>query len=198
MHNLKLIIFITFALFSTINVNAQSVNQVLNDFQQTEFMLSFTQIQYQAQRSVRTFKNNEQDYDEMDLQNLKKAYNETAKQYNQLLANIKIDFLKKQKMKSIASMPHEYAKSLELDLRQLNEVYHTNYQQTLMDITGELDGSSIDVLWKKVIKFPKKMIQKIVGLAKASKHFKAEILESRLVEANRFLYWDEIQPFTKR
>ena len=95
-------------------------------------------------------------------------------------------------MKYIANMPQEYAKSLELDLRQLEDFYHTNYQQALMDVTGEADGNGLIVLLTQVFQFAEKMVAKIIEIRQAAKHFTAEMLESRLIEPARFQYWDEI------
>lgn len=192
MNNLKSILLITFTFFVIINGQAQGVNQALKEFQQTEFMLQFSEMQYEAQKSIRKFKRNEDLYDAEDVADVKAAYNKTALQYNKLLADIKEDFLDKKKMKFIANMPHEYSKGLELDLRKLEEFYNTHYQQALMDVTGEADGSNLIILLTQIFQFTEKLVANIIEIRQVAKHFTAEMLESRLVESTRFLYWDEI------
>jgi len=193
MNNLKTTILIAFSFLAIFNVNAQGVNKALKEFQQTEFMVQFTKMQYEAKQSVRKFKTNRDLYDAADVAAVKEAYNKTAMQYNKLLAGIKVDFLNKKKMKYIANMPHEYSKSLELDLRRLEDFYNINYQQALMDVTGEADGNGLIILLTQVFQFAEKMVAKIIEIRQAAKHFTAEMLETRLVEPARFLYWDEIQ-----
>lgn len=192
MNNLRIIIIIAFTFFAITTSQAQSVNKALKEFQQTEFITQFQKMQYEAKKSIRKFKMRADQYEEQDVEMVKEAYNKTAKQYNMLLADIKADLLNKQKMKFIANMPNEYAKGLELDLRQLEDFYNTEYQQTLMDVTGEADGSNLFIMITQIFQFTKKLVSTIIEIKKAAKNFTAQMLDSRLVEPNRFLYWDEI------
>lgn len=196
MNNLKSILIIAFTFIAFINANAQGVNKALKEFQQTEFMVQFTKMQYESKKSVRKFKMNADSYNAEEVAKVKAAYDQTAMEYNNLLVGIKADFLDRKKMKYIANMPQAYSKGLELDLRRLEDFYNTHYQQTLMDVTGEPDGSNLIETLTLIFKFVEDVVQKIIEIKQVAKHFTAEMLESRIVEANSFLYWDEIQAST--
>ena len=91
-------------------------------------------LRREAENGVAAFKLELNNYKPEDIQRVRAGYEKTADRFNQELENMKNDFLNKKKLKYIVEFPKDYARSLELNFKDLSDFYAQNFQQVLQDV----------------------------------------------------------------
>lgn len=190
---LSLLLFLSISLSSLFSQNNGKVDKALSGFLNTAFMEKFQDVKIEAENKVRAFKKDLSDgiYDSNEEQELRTAYDKTARRFNKVLTDIKKDFLDRKKLKYITKYPDSYSKGLELEMYKLSDYYSQNFLQKWMDITGE-DGSALLLILAEIIPLITDGVGYIKKIRQQSKKYTHEYLDAHLVEPNRFHLWDEI------
>ena len=179
-----------------VTVNAQNKDKVgpaLNGFLQTDFMLKFQDMSSKASTVVQSFQAQSFNYPPHEVARVKIAYDKTARRFNQVLINIKADFLDNNKLKLISNSPEYYAKGLELEMYQLNDFYAQNFQQAVADVTGnQIDGNPVVLLLVQLISGISGTMDHFSKIKKEARRYNDQYLNQHLVQPYRFKMWDEI------
>jgi len=167
MKNLSiLIVLVIIFLNLTIAVAQTSTNKqldpALRKFVQSEIMIKFKDLKREAENSVSSFKSEMNNYKPDQIQKVKTGYDKTADRFNQELENMKMDFLNKKKLKYIIEFPKDYARSLELNFRELAQYYAENFQQPLQDVRqSKEDGGIVIAIFIELFKLVPEVINHI-------------------------------------
>lgn len=177
-----------------LNLQAQKkLDEALYQFQNTAFMQQFRSMKNKAAGEIVVFKQTQDKYSPRDVQKVKMVYDETARRFNKVLTDIKRDFLDKRKMKYIQQFPDSYSKGLELELYKLSDFYRTSFQQTVRDVTGEETfGNPLLALLPQLVMLSSDLIKQMQKVRRESAQFTESYLQEKLVQPNRFLYWQEV------
>ncbi|MCB9280232.1 MAG: hypothetical protein H6562_15170 [Lewinellaceae bacterium] len=177
------------------NGQQNKVEGPLKDFVNTPFMLKFKDLKIEAEAAVRRFKLQSHELAPGDVQKVQTGYEQSAYRFNQLLSNIKTDFLNPKKVKYISEFPEDYQRSLELELHQLTEFYALHFLQPLADATGQqMDGSPALLLVVELVGLTKGLIQFFSQSRQQARRFNEAYLQQNLYRPFHFLGWDEIGP----
>jgi hypothetical protein len=128
------------------------------------------------------------------IQKVKTGYEKTADRFNQELENMKMDFVNKKKLKYIIEFPKDYARSLELNFRELAQYYAENFQQPLQDVRqSKEDGGIVIALFLELFKLVPEVINHFNEMKEMAARYDDAYLEKWLVAPFKFLTWTEIQ-----
>ena len=124
---------------------------------------------------------------------LRIGYDQTAARFNQVLTNIKADFLNPKKLKFISKFPDDYLKGLELELYQLSDFYAVNFQQPLADAQAvDVDGGAVFLLISELIGLSKGLFSYFGQIRQNAKQYNEAYLQQHLYRPYRMRQWDEI------
>jgi hypothetical protein len=199
MKNLSiLIVLVIIFLNQTITVAQTSTNKqldpALRKFVQSEIMVKFKDLKREAENSVSSFKSEMNNFKPDQIQKVKSGYDKTADRFNQELENMKMDFLNKKKLKYIVEFPKDYARSLELNFRELAQYYAENFQQPLQDVRqSKEDGGIVVALFLELFKLVPEVINHFNEMKEMAARYDDAYLEKWLVTPFKFLTWSEIQ-----
>jgi hypothetical protein len=199
MKNLSiLIILVIIFLNLTIAVAQTSTNKqldpALRKFVQSEIMIKFKDLKREAENSVSSFKSEMNNYKPDQIQKVKTGYDKTADRFNQELENMKMDFLNKKKLKYIIEFPKDYARSLELNFRELAQYYAENFQQPLQDVRqSKEDGGIVIAIFMELFKLVPEVINHFNEMKEMAARYDDAYLDKWLVAPFKFLTWTEIQ-----
>lgn len=170
------------------------VDGALNSFLNTEFMTKFKDMRIEAEVAVRNFKMKADSYDPDAVKKVQTGYDQTAYRFNQVLKNIKADFLNSKKLKYIAKFPDSYIKGLELELYQLNDFYAIHFLQPLADATESEEDGIFLALLSELIGLTKGLFGYFGQIKREARHYNESYLNKHLINPYRFRYWDELSP----
>lgn len=201
---MKMFIFSLFVLLSIINhsnviaqgtaASNKQLDPALRKFVQSEIMIKFKDLKREAENSVSTFKSELNNYKPDQIQKVKTGYEKTADRFNQELENMKLDFVNKKKLKYILEFPKDYARSLELNFRELAQYYAENFQQPLQDVRqSKEDGGIVIALFMELFKLVPEVINHFNEMKEMAAKYDDAYLEKWLVTPFKFLTWTEIQ-----
>jgi len=157
-------------------------------------MIKFKDLKREAENSVSAFKSEMNNYKPADIQKVKSGYERTADRFNQELENMKMDFMNKKKLKYIVEFPKDYARSLELNFRELAQFYAENFQQPLQDVRQvKEDGGIVIALFLELFKLVPEVINHFNEMREMSSRYDEAYLDKNLVTPFKFLTWAEIQ-----
>jgi hypothetical protein len=175
------------------NTNKQ-LDPALRKFVQSEVMVKFKDLKREAENSVSSFKSELNNFKPDQIQKVKSGYDKTADRFNQELENMKMDFLNKKKLKYIVEFPKDYARSLELNFRELAQFYAENFQQPLQDVRqSKEDGGIIIALFLELFKLVPEVINHFNEMKEMATRYDEAYLDKWLVTPFKFLTWTEIQ-----
>ncbi len=192
---------ILIALFSFSAVFAQpnkKVGPALSSFLNTEFMLKYRDLRIMAESAALSVQSSQSGgLAPSDVFRLRSAYDQTAIRANQLLENIKQDFLLPKKLKTIAEFPEMYSDGLRYKLQELADYHSANFQQALADASvkvegEEVDGSAILMLVVELIGLTKGLAGYFSAMKRESRMYTDSYLQEHLVQPYRWRYWDEL------
>lgn len=201
---MKMYIFCLFVLLSGINhsiaiaqgtaTSNKQLDPALRKFVQSDIMIKFKDLKREAENSVSTFKSELNNYKPEQIQKVKTGYDKTADRFNQELENMKLDFVNKKKLKYILEFPKDYARSLELNFRELAQYYAENFQQPLQDVRqSKEDGGIVIALFMELFKLVPEVINHFNEMKEMANRYDEAYLEKWLVTPFKFLTWTEIQ-----
>jgi hypothetical protein len=199
MKNLSILIFLVIIFLNqTIAVAQTSTNKqldpALRKFVQSEIMIKFKDLKREAENSVSSFKSEMNNYKPDQIQKVKTGYDKTADRFNQELENMKMDFLNKKKLKYIIEFPKDYARSLELNFRELAQYYAENFQQPLQDVRqSKEDGGIVIAIFMELFKLVPEVIDHFNEMKEMATKYDDAYLDKWLVTPFKFLTWTEIQ-----
>ena len=199
MKNLSiLIVLVIIFLNQTVAVAQTSTNKqldpALRKFVQSEIMIKFKDLKREAENSVSSFKSEMNNYKPDQIQKVKTGYDKTADRFNQELENMKMDFVNKKKLKYIIEFPKDYARSLELNFRELAQYYAENFQQPLQDVRqSKEDGGIVVALFLELFKLVPEVINHFNEMKEMATRYDDAYLDKWLVTPFKFLTWTEIQ-----
>jgi len=199
MKNLSiLIVLVIIFLNQTITVAQTSTNKqldpALRKFVQSEIMVKFKDLKREAENSVSSFKSEMNNFKPDQIQKVKSGYDKTADRFNQELENMKMDFLNKKKLKYIIEFPKDYARSLELNFRELAQYYAENFQQPLQDVRqSKEDGGIVIAIFMELFKLVPEVINHFNEMKEMATRYDDAYLDKWLVTPFKFLTWTEIQ-----
>jgi len=183
-------------LFSASTLSAQPNKKVmpaLSKFLNTEFMLKFRDLRIEAESAALGVQARKDELKSADLMRLRSAYDQTASRANNLLENIKQDFLNQKKLKSIAEFPEMYSDGLRYKLQELSDFYAANFQQVLADAqVKNVDGSAILLLVVELISLSKGLTDYFAAIKRESRQYTETYLQENFIQPYRWRYWDEM------
>jgi len=172
----------------------KQLDPALRKFVQSEIMIKFKDLKREAENSVSSFKSEMNNYKPDQIQKVKTGYEKTADRFNQELENMKLDFVNKKKLKYIIEFPKDYARSLELNFRELAQYYAENFQQPLQDVRqSKEDGGIVIALFMELFKLVPEVINHFNEMKEMAARYDDAYLEKWLVTPFKFLTWTEIQ-----
>lgn len=180
---------------SATNLQAQpsKVDGALQSFLNSEFMVKMNDMKIEAEAAVRTFKQQSASLDPNDVKKVRIGYDQTAARFNQVLTNIKADFLNPKKLKFISKFPDDYLKGLELELYQLSDFYAVNFQQPLADAQAEnVDGGAVFLIISELIGLTKGLFSYFGQIKQNSRQYNEAYLQQHFYKPYRMRLWDEV------
>lgn len=192
------ILLLLISLSAVIAQPNKKVGPALSNFLNTEFMIKYRDLRIMAESAALGAQSNQSaGLAPADVFRLRSAYDQTATRANQLLENIKQDFLMPKKLKTIAEFPEMYSDGLRYKLQELADYYSANFQQALADASvkvkgEEVDGSAILLLVVELIGLTKGLANYFSDMKRESRQYTDGFLQEHLVQPYRWRYWDEL------
>lgn len=167
----------------------------LNQFLNSGFVTKFRDIRIEAEGNVKTFKQQMHQYKPEDAKKVQIGYDQTAIRFNQLLTNIKMDFLNTKKLKYITEFPDSYVNGLQLELNQLQEFYTQNFLQPLADAQGQQVDGAILLVIAELVGLTKGIVDYFSQIKREKRQYNETYLQQHLYMAHRFRLWNELTDF---
>ena len=167
----------------------------LHNFLNTEFMLKFRDLRIECESKVLQTQMASMQLDPQLVFRLRSAHDQTATRANQLLENIKQDFLNEKKLKSISDFPEMYSDGLRFKLQDISDYYNTNFMQALADASipqEEVDGGAILLLVVELVGLVNGLTRHFSEIRREAKFYNDKYLQDNLVKPYRWQYWDEL------
>lgn len=193
-HMLPLFIFLLAGLSAAAQPN-KKLGPALSQFLNTEFMVKFRDLRINAESAALQVQSSKDNLKQADLFRLRSAYDQTATRANQLLTNIKQDFMNSKKLKSIAEFPDMYSDGLGYKLQDISDFYASNFQQALADASiskEEVDGGAFLLLIVELIGLTKGLTSYFSDIRREARQYTDAHLQEHLVLPYRWRYWDEL------
>jgi hypothetical protein len=172
----------------------QKLDPALRKFLQADFMVRLKDLRREAENGVAAFKLELNNYKPEDIQRVRAGYEKTADRFNQELENMKNDFLNKKKLKYIVEFPKDYARSLELNFKDLSDFYAQNFQQVLQDVrhTKE-DGAIAIAILLELVKLVPEVVNHFREMKEMAARYDEAYLDKYLITPYKLPTWGEIQ-----
>lgn len=167
----------------------------LHNFLNTEFMLKFRDLRIQCESNALQVQGADMNVDPQVMFRLRAAYDQTATRSNQLLENIKQDFLNDKKLKSIAEFPEMYSDGLRFKLQEISDYYNTHFMQALADAApnqDEVDGGPALLLLLELVGLVNGLTRHFSEIRREARFYNDKYLQDNLVKPYRWQYWDEL------
>lgn len=177
----------------TLSAQPSKVDGALHSFLNSEFMVKMNDMKIEAEAAVRTFKQQSANLDPEAVKRVRVGYDQTAARFNQVLTNIKADFMNPKKLKFVSKYPDDYLKGLELELYQLSDFYAVNFQQPLQDAQPEnVDGGAVFLLVSELIGLTKGLFTYFGQIKQNSRQYNEAYLQQHFFKPYRMKLWDEV------
>ena len=160
-------------------------------FKNTDFMIKILTLRSQIEEEAKDFIAHRNRYQRQDVRKIQLGYERTASRFNQVMLDIKQDFMDKNKLKMIKSYPDMYADGLTAKINSLDQFYAENMQQPLTLLT-EKDGSAILGVLIELIKASGELSGYFKNLQYEKKAMSEEYINKNLIAPMRFTSWQEL------
>lgn len=188
-----LTLFLTLTLTVVLSAQQNKVDDALLSFLNSEFMVKMNDMKIEAEAAVRTFKQQSMSLDPNAVKKVRIGYDQTATRFNQVLTNIKADFLNPKKLKFISKFPDDYLKGLELELYQLSDFYAVNFQQPLADAqAANVDGGAVFLIISELIGLTKGLFTYFGQIRQNARQYNEAYLQQHFYKPYRMRLWDEV------
>ena len=172
-----------------------AVGNAIQKFKTSDFMVRFSDFKNQMETDARDFFSRQNAYSVKDVRRVQMAYDKTGAKFNQIMLEIKQDFMDKEKVKMINKFPDMYANGLKGKIDGLEDFYKANFQQTLMDVT-EKDGSALLLVLMDLIKTAGELSQYFKNVKFEKQFMNDQYIQQNLVVPNRLPTWLELSGST--
>jgi hypothetical protein len=169
---------------------ANMVNSI-ERFKNTDFMLKIQNLRGQIEDEARDFIAHRNRYKTQDVRKIQLAYDRTAARFNQVMLDIKQDFMDKDKIKMISKYPQMYSDGLTSKINNLDQFYNENFQQPLSLIT-EKDGSAILGILMELIKASGELSSYFKNIKYEKQAMSEDYINKNLITPMRFTSWQEL------
>lgn len=179
----------------SIGLNAQAngkVSPALTNFKETEFMKKFQDLRIEAESTVRTINERQDEFEPATLNKLRTYYDQTADRANNVMDGVKNDFLSKKKLKMIVEFPDMYSEGLQFKLNELSDFYSNNFQQTLADAQVIEEDGSVLLLIVELVSLTKGLVDYYSAIKKEARRYNESYLNQHLVAPYRWKTWTMI------
>lgn len=175
------------------NPNAKSVavGNAIQQFKTSDFMVRFSDFKNQMETDARDFFARQNAYSVKDVRRVQMAYDKTGAKFNQIMLEIKQDFMDKEKVKMINKFPDMYSNGLKGKIDGLEDFYKANFQQTLADVT-EKDGSALLLVLVDLIKTAGELSQYFKNAKFEKQYMNDQYIQQNLVAPNKLPSWMEL------
>lgn len=191
----KTVFLLVLMLITHFSVFSQPQNQDLNNaiqrFKNTEFMVKYMDLKGQIEDEAEDFIAHQNKYTTKDRRRVQLSYDKTAARFNQLMLDIKQDFLDKQKIKMINKYPQMYSDGLTNKINELDRFYKENFQLTYTEVTTD-NGSAILALIFELIKSSGELSGYFKGLKYEKNAMSESYIEKNLIEPSKLTSWAEL------
>jgi hypothetical protein len=189
----KLVILIVSILLSNALVFSQdaAVGDAIQNFKNTEFMLKYMDLKREIELEAQDFIANQNKYSLKDRRRVQLSYDRTAARFNQVLVDIKQDFLDKEKIKMINKYPKMYSDGLSNKVNDLDKFYKENFQLVFTEVT-EKNGFAILALIMELIKSSGELSGYFKGLKFEKKAMSETYIQKNLIEPSKLTSWAEL------
>ena len=154
-------------------------------------MVRFSDFKNQMETDARDFFARQNAYSVKDVRRVQMAYDKTGAKFNQIMLEIKQDFMDKEKVKMINKFPDMYSNGLKGKIDGLEDFYKANFQQTLADVT-EKDGSALLLVLMDLIKTAGELSQYFKNAKFEKQYMNDQYIQQNLVVPNRLPTWMEL------
>ncbi|MCB0634371.1 MAG: hypothetical protein R2824_10875 [Saprospiraceae bacterium] len=184
---------LTLSLAVVLSAQQNKVDDALLSFLNSEFMVKMNDMKIEAEAAARSFKQQSMNLKPDAVKKVRVGYDQTAARFNQVLTNIKADFLNPKKLKFISKFPDDYLKGLELELYQLSDFYAVNFQQPLADAQAvDADGGAIFLIISELIGLSKGLFTYFGQIRQNARQYNEAYLQQHFYKPYRMRQWDEI------
>jgi hypothetical protein len=170
--------------------NANVVNTI-ERFKNTDFMVKILTLRSQIEEEARDFVAHRNRYTRQDVRKIQLGYERTAGRFNQVMLDIKQDFMDKNKLKMIKNYPQTYSESMTTKINSLDQFYAENMQQPLTLLT-EKDGSAILGVLIELIKASGELSSYFKNIKYEKNAMSEEYINKTLIAPMRFTSWQEL------
>lgn len=178
---------------NALSAQSSKVDGALLSFLNSEFMVKMNDMKIEAEAAVRSFKQQSGSLKPDAVKKVRVGYDQTAARFNQVLTNIKADFLNPKKLKFISKFPDDYLKGLELELYQLSDFYAVNFQQPLADAQAvDVDGGAVFLIISELIGLTKGLFTYFGQIRQNSRQYNEAYLQQHFYKPYRMRLWDEV------
>lgn len=195
MKTLKFYLAIVALACFSIGLTAQAngkVSPALTNFKETEFMKKFQDLRIEAESTVRTINERQDEFEPATLNKLRTYYDQTADRANNVMDGVKNDFLSKKKLKMIVEFPEMYSEGLQFKLNELSDFYSNNFQQTLADAQVIEEDGSVLLLIVELVSLTKGLVDYYSAIKKEARRYNESYLNQHLVAPYRWKTWSMI------
>jgi hypothetical protein len=163
----------------------------IDRFKNTDFMLKISSLRGQIEEEARDFISHRNRYKSQDVRKIQLAYGRTAARFNQVMLDIKLDFMDKDKIKMIGKYPQMYSDGLTSKINSLDQFYNEEFQQPLSLIT-EKDGSAILGILIELIKATGELSSYFKNIKFEKQAMSEDYINKNLIVPMRFTTWQEL------
>jgi hypothetical protein len=189
----KLVIFIVSILLSNALVFSQdaAVGDAIQNFKNTEFMLKYMDLKREIELEAQDFITTQNKYSAKDRRRVQLSYDKTAARFNQVMLEIKQDFLDKEKIKMINKYPKMYSDGLANKVNDLDKFYKENFQLVFTEVT-EKNGFAILALIMELIKSSGELSSYFKGLKFEKKAMTEAYIQKNLIDPSKLTSWADL------
>ncbi|MBL7817947.1 MAG: hypothetical protein JNL70_23260 [Saprospiraceae bacterium] len=171
------------------------VSNAIQKFRMSEFMVRFSDFKNQMETDARDFIARQNSYSIKDVRRVQMAYDKTAAKFNQIMLEVKQDFMDRDKLKAINKFPDMYTNGLKGKIDGLEDFYKANFQQTLSDVT-EQDGSALLLVLVDLIKAAGELSNHFKNMKYEKQFMNDQYIQENLVKPYRLPSWSELSSTT--
>lgn len=171
------------------------IENAIERFKNTDLMIKYKSFKSQIEDEAQDFIAEQANYDRKDVRKLQLGYDKSAARFNQIMLDIKYDFLDKKKVKTINEFPQMYSDGLMNKLNEAERYCKENFQLPLAEITEKNNSAILALLFELITKSGE-----LSGFFKNMKYEKQSIAEAyiqkNLIEPMRIQSWSDLESIT--
>lgn len=182
-------LFLSFSVLAQPDKRAAKWQQTIDGLEKTAFIQKYTKAKEGIEAQVTEFHRNKAALNAADVEEVRKAYEATAVNFDKLLDGLKTDFMSKESRKLMTKFPDRYSKTFNAELEDNTRFYKNNClvkMEALVPTSGSFGLMEIQLflsLGGEVIKIIDKWQDKVQKIS-------ATYFEDHFVHNLRLKKWD--------